>query len=226
MRLPGIGRLLAGGILTRSKAKLVAQVFEPLGEDEAARAEALILGDLDGRTYPQVERLACRAALAVAPDVAERRRVKGERQARVTVFREQAGTAGVSGRDLPAGRRWPGTRTCWPAPGRMSCRGRSPARDQPAAGAGVSRPANGVRAGDRIAFAATAARNRPVTPARTPRGGPGPEPSGRRWRRSGGAGSRSAAAARFPAADDRDVPPVTMLAAVISAAMRCRLPRR
>ncbi len=103
MRVPGIGRLLADGTLTRSKAKLVAQVFEPLGEDEAARAEALILGELDGRTYPQVERLACRAALAVAPDVAERRRVKGERQARVTVFREQAGTAGVSGRDLPAG---------------------------------------------------------------------------------------------------------------------------
>ncbi|HTR92882.1 MAG TPA: hypothetical protein VMI73_14215, partial [Trebonia sp.] len=40
VRLPGIGRLLAGGILTRSKARLVAQVFGPLEEDEAARAEA------------------------------------------------------------------------------------------------------------------------------------------------------------------------------------------
>ncbi|TVZ03618.1 hypothetical protein EAS64_24960, partial [Trebonia kvetii] len=48
MRLPGIGRLLAGGILTRSKARLVAQVFEPLDEDEAARAEALIAGELAG----------------------------------------------------------------------------------------------------------------------------------------------------------------------------------
>ncbi len=73
-RLPGIGRLLADGILTRSKARLVAQVFEPLDEDEAARAEALIAGELAGKTYPQVERLAWRAALAVAPDVAERRR--------------------------------------------------------------------------------------------------------------------------------------------------------
>jgi len=51
-RLPGIGRLLAGGILTRSKARLVAQVFEPLAGDEAARAEALIVGELEGRTYP------------------------------------------------------------------------------------------------------------------------------------------------------------------------------
>jgi hypothetical protein len=102
MRLPGIGRLLAGGTLTKSKARLIAQLFEPLDEDEAARAEALILGDLPGKTYPQVERLAWRAALAVAPDVAERRRSKAERAARVTVFREQAGTAGLSGRDLPA----------------------------------------------------------------------------------------------------------------------------
>ena len=44
MRLPGIGRLLADGTLTRSKARLIAQVFEPLDEDEAARAEALIAG--------------------------------------------------------------------------------------------------------------------------------------------------------------------------------------
>jgi hypothetical protein len=101
-RLPGIGRLLADGILTRAKARLVAQVFEPLTEEEAARAEALVLGELAGKTYPQAERLAWRAALAVAPDVAERRRKNAERTARVTVFREEAGTAGLSGRDLPA----------------------------------------------------------------------------------------------------------------------------
>src|ERR1700726_1501680 len=41
-RLPGTGRLLADGILTLAKAKLVAAVFEPLDEGEAARAEALV----------------------------------------------------------------------------------------------------------------------------------------------------------------------------------------
>src|SRR6202011_2439035 len=76
--------------------------FEPLDEREAARAEALILDEVAGKTYPQVERLAWRAALAVAPDVAERRRTTAERQARVTVFREESGTVGLSGRDLPA----------------------------------------------------------------------------------------------------------------------------
>ena len=38
MRLPGIGRSLADGTLTKAKAKLIAATFEPLDEREAARA--------------------------------------------------------------------------------------------------------------------------------------------------------------------------------------------
>jgi len=102
IRLAGTGRLLAAGTLTMAKAKLIAQLFEPLDEREAARAEALVLGELAGKTYFQVQRLAWRAALAVAPDVAERCRAAGERRARVTVFREESGAVGLSGRDLPA----------------------------------------------------------------------------------------------------------------------------
>jgi hypothetical protein len=101
MRLPGIGRLLADGTLTKPKAKLIAQTFEPLNEEEAARAEALILGELAGKTWFQVQRLAWRAALTVAPDVAERRRAAAERRARVTIFREESGAVALSGRDLP-----------------------------------------------------------------------------------------------------------------------------
>src|SRR5579863_4884419 len=41
LRLPGIGRLLAGGTLTKAKARLIVQTFEPLDEGEAARAQAL-----------------------------------------------------------------------------------------------------------------------------------------------------------------------------------------
>jgi len=101
-RLPGIGRLLANGTLTKPKAKLIVRTFEPLDEDEATRAEALIVGELAGKTWFQVERLAWRAALAVAPDIAERRRSEAERKrARVTIFREESGAAGLSGRDLP-----------------------------------------------------------------------------------------------------------------------------
>src|ERR1700730_15570413 len=102
-RLPGVGGLPADGTVTRAKAKLVAATFEPLDDGEAARAEALILPEVAGKTYFQVERLAWRAALAVAPDVAERRRAKAERdRARGTLFREGSGAVGWSGRDLPA----------------------------------------------------------------------------------------------------------------------------
>src|ERR1700722_3142986 len=57
-RLAGTGALLADGTLTFSKARLIAQLFDPLDDTEAARAEALIAGELAGKTYPQVERLA------------------------------------------------------------------------------------------------------------------------------------------------------------------------
>jgi hypothetical protein len=117
-RLPGIGVLLASGTLTRAKAKLVAQTFEPLDEGEAKRAEALVLGELTGKTYFQVERLAWRAALAVAPDVAQRRRSAAERErARVTVFREESGAVGLSAVTSRPRRPYPATPASLPAPG-------------------------------------------------------------------------------------------------------------
>ena len=132
-RLPGVGRLLADGTVTRAKAKLIAATFEPLDDGEAARAEALILREVPGKTWFQVERLAWRAALAVAPDIAERRRSEAERKrARVTIFREESGAAGLSGRDPPGrpglGR---GTPASSPGPGTTRRPARSPARPPP-----------------------------------------------------------------------------------------------
>jgi hypothetical protein len=164
-RLAGIGRLLAAGVLTMPKAKLVAQLFELLDEDEAARAETLILGELAGKTYPQVERLAWRAALAVAPDAAERRRTAAEKHARVTLFREESGAVGLSGRDLPAAEA---------LAGHASVLAR--ARQYEASGAygGQARSLlealayvdllNGVSARERIAFAASAGTEPPDSP--------------------------------------------------------------
>ncbi|TVZ06744.1 HNH endonuclease [Trebonia kvetii] len=172
MRLPGIGRLLAGGILTRSKARLVAQVFEPLDEDEAARAEALIAGELEGKTYPQVERLAWRAALAVAPDAAERRRSRAERAARVTVFREQAGTVGMSGRDLPAAEALAGHANVAARAAVYAASGAFPGQDTSRLQAQAYLDLlGGVPAADRIAFAAAAAGAEPP-------GEPGPDAAG------------------------------------------------
>jgi hypothetical protein len=175
-RLPGVGRLLAGGALTLAKAKLVAAVFEPLEEGEAARAEALVLPGLAGKTYFQVERLAWRAALAVAPDVAERRRSRAERErARVTVFREESGAVGLSGRDLPAAQALAGHASVVGRAKEYEASGAFPGQTTSSLQAlAYLHLLNGVTAGDAIAFARAAG-------AEPPNGGPddsGPDDSG------------------------------------------------
>jgi hypothetical protein len=101
-RLPGIGALLDTGTLTFPKARAVTETFKYLTGPDAARAEALILDQLAGKTYTQVLRLAEQAALTVDPGLAERRREQSQhRDARVALFRELSGTAGLAGRDLP-----------------------------------------------------------------------------------------------------------------------------
>jgi hypothetical protein len=101
-RLPGVGALLAAGALTASKAKAVNEALQQLTDEDAAAAEAMILADLPGKTYGQVVKLAVQAAITVDPESATRRREDAERNSsRVTMFREESGAAGLSGRDLP-----------------------------------------------------------------------------------------------------------------------------
>ena len=101
-RLHGIGALLGDGTLTFAKARAVIETFKYLTDADAALAEALILDQLAGKTYTQVLRLAEQAALTVDPGLAERRREQARRlDARVILFRELSGTAGLAGRDLP-----------------------------------------------------------------------------------------------------------------------------
>ncbi len=148
-----------------------------------------MLGELVGKTYPQVERLAWRAALAVAPDAAERRRSKAEREhARVTVFREESGAVGLSGRDLPAAEGLSAHAKVVARAAQYEAsaafRGTSTSRLQALAYTDLL---NGISATDRIAFAATAAANRPRAAGRMaateivtrrPQDGGGSGPSG------------------------------------------------
>jgi hypothetical protein len=100
--LPGTGELLAGGDLTLAKARAVDTALNLLSGQDAARAEAMIIPELPGKTYGQVQRLAVQAALTVDPESATRRRDDAERhKSRVHLFREETGAAGLSGRDLP-----------------------------------------------------------------------------------------------------------------------------
>jgi Domain of unknown function (DUF222) len=158
-RLPGIGRLLANGTLTKPKAKLIVATFEPLDEDEATRAEALILGELAGKTWYQVERLAWRAALAVAPDIAERRRSAAERKrARVTIFREESGAAGLSGRDLPTAQALSGHANILTRARQYEASGAFPDHNTSSLQAlAYLHLLNNITANDAIAFARTAA---------------------------------------------------------------------
>jgi hypothetical protein len=216
MRLPGIGGLLADGTLTRAKAKLVVATFEPLDEGEAARAEALILHELAGKTYFQVERLAWRAALAVAPDVAERRRSRAERErARVTVFREESGAVGLSGRDLPAAQALSGHASVLARAGQYEASGAFPGQSASSLQAlAYLHLLNGVTARDAIAFARAAAAEPPDGTGLDedapddgeghsddqgpddgdgdPGGGPGPGPDGGDDDGSDGAGGQAA----------------------------------
>jgi hypothetical protein len=101
-RLPGTGALLAGGKLTTAKAKAVDDALQSLSAEDAATAEAMILSDLPGKTYGQVEKLAVLAAFTVDPESATRRREEAERsRSRVEMFREQSGAAALAGRELP-----------------------------------------------------------------------------------------------------------------------------
>jgi Domain of unknown function (DUF222) len=104
-RLPGVEALLGDGTLDLPRARLIAEVFQDLSDQDAAKAEELLLPQLPGpprKTYTQIERLASAIAVMVDPGLAERRRKAAERhRARVTMFREQAGTAALLGRDLP-----------------------------------------------------------------------------------------------------------------------------
>ena len=163
LRLPGIGRLLSAGALTKAKAKLIVQTFEPLDEGEAARAEALIIGELPGKTWFQVQRLAWRAALAVAPDIAERRRADAERRrARVTIFREESGAAGLSGRDLPAAQALSGHANVLARAQQYEASGAFPGQSPGALQAlAYLHLLNDVTAPDAIAFARTSAAEPP-----------------------------------------------------------------
>lgn len=101
-RLPVTGTLLAGGDLTFAKARVVAESLALLGDEDAAKAEALIALELPGKTFGQAERIAVQAAVTIDPDSATRRREDAERnRARIALRRDPTGAASLAGYDLP-----------------------------------------------------------------------------------------------------------------------------
>ena len=100
-RLPGTARALREGLIDLGKARIIAEVTRVLDPEEAAAAEALILAKVAGKTPGQVRVIAARAATSINPAAAQVRRERAQRDARVELWREDAGTAALCGRDLP-----------------------------------------------------------------------------------------------------------------------------
>jgi hypothetical protein len=101
-RLPETGALLAAGAITPPKARAVQEALAELADEDAAKAEAMIVPELPGKTFGQAEKLAVQAALTVDPESATRRRAEAERnRARVMLRRDPSGAASLSGYDLP-----------------------------------------------------------------------------------------------------------------------------
>jgi hypothetical protein len=101
-RLPGIYAKLADGTIDELKAKIVCQELSVLDDEQAAQAEALIIGELAGKTPTMIGKLAAHAACTVDPHGAEKRRERAEREdARVRFWRENSGTCALAAYGLP-----------------------------------------------------------------------------------------------------------------------------
>ncbi len=94
---------LAAGVIDLAQAAVFARELLPLGDELAARAEAMVMPRVPGMTTGRLSAALQRAVLAVDPGAAERRKKQAEKQGRVEAWGEPGrGTAVLAGRDLPA----------------------------------------------------------------------------------------------------------------------------
>ena len=101
-RLPETGKALAAGTIDLARAKVIAEATSVLSEDAARVVEAQVLPDAGQQTTAQLRVRLRRAVIATDPDAAERRREEAERQARVSLYADDDGTATLAGAGLPA----------------------------------------------------------------------------------------------------------------------------
>jgi Domain of unknown function (DUF222) len=101
-RLPGIAARLADGTIDYVKATVIVKELAVLDDAHAAAAEALIIGELAGKTAGQLGKLAALAVATVDPEGTVKRREHAERdEARVALWRENSGACALAGYGLP-----------------------------------------------------------------------------------------------------------------------------
>jgi hypothetical protein len=101
-RLPGTLSALRSGLIDLSRAKLIDQYTTPLDDDLAQAVERKVLPRAPRQTTTQLAASLRRAVMSVDPTAAERRRKEAERHTRVELTGDDAGTAALYGRLLPA----------------------------------------------------------------------------------------------------------------------------
>jgi Domain of unknown function (DUF222) len=101
-RLSATGAALAAGTIDLARAKVIAEAASVLSEDAARAVEAQVLPDAGRQTTAQLRARLRRAVIVADPQAAERSRQEAERQARVSLYADQDGTATLAGTGLPA----------------------------------------------------------------------------------------------------------------------------
>ena len=93
---------LHDGIIDAYKAQVIAEATRCLDATAAAEAEAAIVPDrVTGKTPGQIRALIARAVLKADPGAARQRREQAQKDARVELWREDAGTAAIVSFGLP-----------------------------------------------------------------------------------------------------------------------------
>src|SRR5450755_4027177 len=100
-RLRAAGAALAAGTIDLGRARLVAEATAPLSDEGARAVEGLVLPGAGGQSTGQLRAALRRAVLRVDPAGAEDRRQAAERQAKVSLYPDDAGTATLVGSNLP-----------------------------------------------------------------------------------------------------------------------------
>ena len=101
-RLPLTRQALHDGIIDAYKAQVIAEATRCLDVAAAAAAEAAIVPDrVTGKTPGQIRTEIARAVLKADPAAAKQRREQAQKDARVELWREDAGTAAIVSFGLP-----------------------------------------------------------------------------------------------------------------------------
>ncbi|MGP0026684.1 MAG: DUF222 domain-containing protein [Streptosporangiaceae bacterium] len=100
-RLPLTCKALREGSIDAYKAQVIAEATRCLDDAAAVAAEAAISDALAGKTPGQIRALIARAVLKADPGAARKRREQAQQDARVELWREDAGTAAIVSFGLP-----------------------------------------------------------------------------------------------------------------------------